>query len=94
MFSKKPNKGHEAIAAIEKKFLKEGKQFTLITQNVDRYHLQAGSQNVIEMHGNIIETRCVKCGHIEENKTKLVDANMTEKLPANQLPKYLIYFHS
>ena len=73
---------------VEKHLAMKGKQFTLITQNVDRYHLQAGSQNVIEMHGNLIETRCTKCGHTEENRTQLVDAASTETLPADKLPRY------
>jgi len=34
------------------------KDFTLITQNVDGLHQRAGSDNVIEFHGNIFEDRC------------------------------------
>ena len=50
-----PNAGHEAIAALEK----EGqRQVTVITQNVDGYHQQAGSREVLCLHGNIMETRC------------------------------------
>ena len=32
--------------------------FTLITQNVDGLHRQAGSRNVIELHGNIQRNLC------------------------------------
>jgi NAD-dependent deacetylase len=52
-----PNPGHYAIAEMEKMFEK----FTLTTQNVDRLHQRAGSQNVYELHGNIIENRCFQC---------------------------------
>ena len=51
----------------------QAKEFTLITQNVDGYHLKAGSENVIEMHGNILETRCTKCLNIEKNFEKYLN---------------------
>ena len=50
--------------------MEKNKKFTLITQNVDGYHLLAGSKNVIQMHGNITETRCTKCGNVEKNFDK------------------------
>ncbi len=53
----KPNAGHYALAELEKYF----QHFSLATQNVDRLHHQAGSTNVLELHGNIIENFCVKC---------------------------------
>ncbi len=53
-----PNPGHYAAAAIE-----EGAPgFTLVTQNIDNLHREAGSGNVIELHGNIWRVRCVNPG--------------------------------
>lgn len=52
----KPNPGHIAVAEMGRRF----PNFTLITQNVDGLHQQAGSEGVIELHGNI--TR-IKCSH-------------------------------
>lgn len=52
-----PNPGHYSIAEMEKIF----PRFTLITQNVDRLHQRAGSANVVELHGNIIENHCFNC---------------------------------
>lgn len=49
-----PNPAHYAIAALEKIVPK----VTLITQNVDGFHQQAGSTNVFELHGNIRRTKC------------------------------------
>ena len=49
-----PNPGHYALAQMEKHI----PHFALITQNVDGLHQRAGSQNVIELHGNIARTRC------------------------------------
>ena len=36
---------------------------TLLTQNVDRLHQRAGSRNVVELHGTIMEWRCTKTGN-------------------------------
>ncbi|MCX6154535.1 MAG: NAD-dependent deacylase [Candidatus Kapabacteria bacterium] len=55
--SVKPNPGHYALAEMQKLF----PYYTLITQNVDRLHQSAGSSNVIELHGNIIDNHCVRC---------------------------------
>jgi len=54
----RPNAGHYALVALERKI----PEFTLITQNVDGLHRMAGSQNVLELHGNIQRVRCSKCG--------------------------------
>ncbi|HVK58658.1 MAG TPA: NAD-dependent deacylase [Candidatus Kapabacteria bacterium] len=50
----KPNPGHFALAEMERMF----PQFELITQNVDGLHQEAGSQKVVELHGNIRENKC------------------------------------
>jgi NAD-dependent deacetylase len=54
-----PNSGHSAIAEIERRV----PEFTLITQNVDGLHIQAGSQKIIELHGNINRLRCTACSY-------------------------------
>ena len=54
----RPNAGHYAIAELEKRL----SDFSLCTQNVDSLHFIAGSRNVIELHGNLREARCSKCG--------------------------------
>jgi NAD-dependent protein deacetylase/lipoamidase len=57
-----PNPGHVALAEIEGRLTGRGREFTLLTQNVDRLHQKAGSRNVVELHGSIIEWRCTECG--------------------------------
>ena len=49
-----PNAGHAALVELEHRT----PHFRLITQNVDGLHARAGSRNVIELHGNIMEDRC------------------------------------
>jgi len=55
-----PNPGHYALAALEQIV----ENFVLITQNVDNLHQRSGSQDVIEVHGNIHRTKCFDCGAI------------------------------
>jgi NAD-dependent deacetylase len=61
--SVRPNAGHVALAQLEER-MTDG--FTLITQNVDGLHGQAGSQRVLEIHGNIRRTRCLQCHWIQD----------------------------
>jgi NAD-dependent deacetylase len=53
----KPNAGHFALARLEELI----PDFTLVTQNIDNLHQNAGSRRVIELHGNIWINRCT--GH-------------------------------
>ena len=49
-----PNAGHRALADLERRV----PDFSLVTQNVDGLHQEAGSSNVVELHGNIRRSRC------------------------------------
>ena len=49
-----PNPGHYALVEMQR----HAAQLTLITQNVDGFHQQAGSKDVIELHGNLFRTKC------------------------------------
>lgn len=63
-----PNPAHTALAKWEKHF----GEFTLITQNVDGLHTRAGSQNLIEVHGNINRSRCVNCSELFQMEAEFV----------------------
>ncbi len=52
------NRGHQVLAEMEEHF----QDFCVLTQNIDGFHLRAGSRNVIEIHGNIHDLRCEECG--------------------------------
>lgn len=54
----KPNPAHYALAEIESSISAET-GFTLITQNVDRLHEEAGSKNIVKLHGDAFITRCI-----------------------------------
>lgn len=57
----RPNEAHRALATLER----EGRLRGLITQNVDRLHHDAGSHDVVELHGALAETICLACGELE-----------------------------
>jgi len=53
----KPTVTHNALAALEG----AGKIHAVITQNIDGLHQKAGSQKVLDMHGNFLKSHCLKC---------------------------------
>ena len=55
------NAAHRALADMERHF----ERFTILTQNVDGFHRDAGSTDVIEIHGNVHELYCTSCGEEE-----------------------------
>jgi NAD-dependent SIR2 family protein deacetylase len=52
-----PNQGHQASAELERRGFLTG----LITQNVDRLHEDAGSVNVVDLHGRYDQVVCLEC---------------------------------
>lgn len=52
LWDAKPNAGHIGIAGLEKNF-----DVDVITQNVDDLHEQAGSKNVLHLHGELRKAR-------------------------------------
>ncbi len=55
---KRPNRGHAALAELERR----GLLGAVVTQNIDRLHRAAGSREVIEVHGTIETSSCRACG--------------------------------
>jgi len=58
----RPNAGHLAIAALEKR----GKLHVLVTQNIDELHQKAGNSpdKIVEVHGTVHKVVCMACGMI------------------------------
>ncbi|MFF3203806.1 NAD-dependent protein deacetylase [Streptomyces sp. NPDC002962] len=70
----RPNAGHRAVAAFARHGLLSG----LITQNVDGLHQAAGSEDVVELHGNLGRVVCLSCGAFSprhELARRLAEAN-------------------
>jgi NAD-dependent deacetylase len=53
-----PNRGHAALVELEEQL---GDRFLLATQNVDGLHAAAGSKRIVELHGNLMRSRCSSC---------------------------------
>jgi NAD-dependent deacetylase len=54
---KEPNGAHRALVELERR----GKLDAVITQNIDRLHRRAGTQELIEVHGTIEHSSCLAC---------------------------------
>ena len=70
----KPNKAHFVLADWEA----QGQVLSIITQNIDNLHQKAGSEKVIEFHGNTRNLVCMNCKKI----TKVSNADMSQN-PVN-----------
>lgn len=55
------NHAHEIIAEFDDLF----PRVWVLTQNVDSFHADAGSKNVIEIHGNLRQLKCISCSYRE-----------------------------
>jgi len=84
-----PNPGHTVLAELERM----GHLSAVITQNIDSLHQRAGSQQVIELHGNNRWLICLDCG-----KRHRVSQSLIEKLPPHCqcggiLRPEVVFFH-
>ncbi len=55
-----PGPTHQALAALER----FNPNITIVTQAIDGLHTRAGSTQVIELNGSLLQTRCFEAGHI------------------------------
>ena len=60
MWKARPNAGHLALADLSR----QGRLHTLVTQNIDGLHFEAGvpEAEVVEVHGTVHRYECVACG--------------------------------
>src|SRR2546421_1263762 len=67
---KRPNGAHEALVELERRGILEA----VITQNIDRLHRRAGTEELIEVHGTIATSSCLDCGarfELDDVRTRL-----------------------
>ncbi|MFY9489038.1 MAG: NAD-dependent protein deacylase [Solirubrobacterales bacterium] len=55
---KRPNGAHNVLVELERRGLLDA----VVTQNIDRLHHMAGTQKLIEVHGSIEISECLRCG--------------------------------
>jgi NAD-dependent deacetylase len=65
--SYRPNAGHQILAQWQR----QGLVHRVVTQNVDGFHEQAGSTDVLSLHGTLRRVHCKACGHSESSETLL-----------------------
>ncbi len=58
----KPNPGHTALVDLERWAKEQGREFLLVTQNIDGLHRDAGSTELVEVHGSAQRVRCSAIG--------------------------------
>ncbi len=70
-----PNDAHAALARLES----TGRLGTVITQNIDGLHQEAGSERVLELHGNTRRFLCQQCAAVFG--LEIVWKRLSEELP-------------
>jgi NAD-dependent deacetylase len=73
----KPNPGHLALADLEA----QGCLRAIITQNIDNLHQEAGSTEVLEVHGHLREATCIDCYRVQPTDELLRDLLDSGKIP-------------
>ena len=85
-----PNAAHRALAELEKKYPGE---VTIVTQNIDPLHEQAGSKRVLHMHGRDGEIRCMSCGTVSESDADLTPQSVCPTCKAvGELRPHIVWF--
>jgi NAD-dependent deacetylase len=87
-----PNAAHKTLAELENDF-----DVQIITQNVDNLHEQAGSTNVIHLHGELLKIRSTKNPNlvvdIKDIDSKGWELNLGDKCPeGSQLRPHIVWF--
>jgi len=84
-----PNDAHRAIARLEEEFA----SVVVFTQNIDGLHQQAGSRNVIPIHGDVHQLLCESCD-THEVVTSLEDRELPPICPncgSQMRPKVVLF---
>jgi NAD-dependent deacetylase len=71
-----PNRAHLALAELERMGLVQA----VVTQNIDLLHSRAGSREVVEVHGSIRSSVCLRCRR-EESLDDVLDQLETRAAP-------------
>lgn len=93
----KPNKAHELVHKLEEEY-----DVTVVTQNVDNFHEQAGSTNVLHLHGELMKCCSEKDTENEDYWVKLPKDGFGEsglEIPEDELAgdgsllrPYIVFF--
>ena len=84
----RPNAAHRALAHLEEM----GLLSSVITQNIDDLHREAGSRRVIEFHGTSRNLVCMICGRIYDRRTVTLDTLPPRCVCSGVLKPNFIFF--
>ena len=85
-----PNAAHRALARLEKEY---GGEVVIVTQNIDLLHEQAGSKNVLHMHGRDGEIRCMHCGQVSRSDVDHTPQSVCSTCQAvGELRPHIVWF--
>jgi NAD-dependent deacetylase len=73
----KPNRGHRALAELERRGLVQA----VVTQNIDMLHERAGSREVVEVHGSIRTASCLRCPSTQPLAEVLAQIDVAQTAP-------------
>ena len=76
----KPNLGHKVLFEMENKNIIN----SVITQNIDGLHVDAGNKNVCEIHGNRNFLRCIRCDYKLKFEAPLIEGSKIIEINTNQ----------
>lgn len=82
-----PNLAHEAIASLQDDY-----HITVITQNVDDLHEQAGTEIVYHLHGNIFETRTTASTKVVDNRKHDIEVDERDSVTNGRLRPNVVLF--
>lgn len=81
-----PNTGHKALVELEQSY-----EVSIVTQNVDNLHEQAGSSQVVHLHGELFKVRSiVNENHVLDWKKDLILGDLDEN--GHQLRPHIVWF--
>ncbi len=84
-----PNAAHFALAKLA---MLDGVDLTLVTQNIDNLHEQAGSPSVVHMHGEIMRALCASCAHTWDAPDTMSPHDLCPDCGANATRPDIVWF--
>jgi NAD-dependent deacetylase len=76
---KRPNAAHAALVTLER----DGLLDAVITQNIDQLHARAGTRELVEVHGTIAHSSCLRCG----SQYPIADVRARQKAASDGVPR-------
>lgn len=88
--SVKPNAAHFALTRLEQEW---PGNVLLVTQNIDDLHEQAGSTQLLHMHGELLKAVCTHCGTVTDQRNDLTEETICDGCnTAGGLRPHVVWF--